>query len=177
MNALIQTTRSVRAAERGVLAVTLANIIEIRQDEAPGVLSVFCLADVREWFPSFSARRVFELLQSIVTIEWFADTDALRQPMPIFWQVRESGQTFVVEVDRRYLLRREQAKIDPAIQLPELVGKSEADAAAVLKARGLAVRIAAIDDRPTSGLSSADIRRDRANLRIVGGVVASAYLG
>lgn len=177
MRVCIETTRPLTASEKGVLAVVIANVVETRQATTSAALSVVCLSDFREWSSSFTARRVHELLASIVEVQWRVDADSLRQPMPIFWNVLDKGSAFVVEVDSRFFAQREAEKFDPTHQLPELIGRTEADATAALNERGLAVRIETRDGRSPSTFQSADIRRDRANLKIEHGIVVRAFLG
>jgi hypothetical protein len=170
----MEVTRPFTASEKRVLAVVLANVAETRQASTSAPLSIVSMTDFREWFPSLSVNRARELLASIVEIQWYVGAG---QPIPIFWNVIDKGSAFVVEVDSGFIAQREAERTDTTHQLPELVGQAEADACAALKARGLAVRIESRDGQSPAPFQSADIRRDRANLKIERGTVVRAYLG
>ncbi|ASL48860.1 hypothetical protein bAD24_p00795 (plasmid) [Burkholderia sp. AD24] len=170
----VKTTRPFSPSEKRVLAVVLANVAETRQASTSAPLSVVSMADFREWFPSLSGNRARELLGSIVQVQWGVDSC---QPMPIFWNVIDKGSTFVIEVDSAFIAQRAAERGDATHHLPELVGQAEADACEALKTRGLAVRFDTRDGQSPAPFQSADIRRDRANLKIEHGIVVRAYIG
>ncbi|MBN3761186.1 hypothetical protein [Burkholderia sp. Ac-20365] len=173
----MQITRPLRAAETGLLSIVLANVVETQQaGDVP--LSVFCVGDVRQWFPSQSAKRILDLLESIAQVQWWMDaSEASSDPKPIFRRVIEKGAAFVVEVDRRYIAQREAEKVDSRHHLPEMLGLTESVAIEALAKRGLAVRILLRDGQRTSPFQTADIRRDRANLNVELGQVVAAFIG
>ncbi|MGY6258808.1 hypothetical protein ACXIVK_35760 [Paraburkholderia caledonica] len=169
----MEMTRALSASERKVLAVVLANVVESRQVATSSPLSVVCLADFREWMPTMSTKRALDLLASIVEIQWYTNADP-SQAMPIFWNVLEKGSAFVIEVDNRF--REARASERMTDQFPELIGQTESEATEVLRARGLAVRIDTRDGKSPAPFQSADIRRDRANLKVEHGIVVRAYV-